>query len=68
MAEDGGGQVNVAHRVNKVVVRNVGGGVAAASAEQTAPIVQGRAKGHDADDARDGPGAGGDVSHGGPGE
>jgi hypothetical protein len=36
----GGGHVNVAGRVNKVVVRNVGGGAAAASAEQTAPIVQ----------------------------
>jgi hypothetical protein len=35
-----GGQVNVSHRVNKVVVRNVGGGSSAASAEQTAPIVQ----------------------------
>ncbi|MDQ6617899.1 MAG: hypothetical protein M3083_24940 [Actinomycetota bacterium] len=36
-----GGQVNVARRVNKVIVRNVGGGTAQASAEQTAPIVQG---------------------------
>jgi hypothetical protein len=35
-----GGRINVARRVNTVVVRNVGGGAAAASAEQTAPIVQ----------------------------
>ena len=39
-AAHGGGRVNVASRVNKVVVRNVGGGTAEASAEQTAPIVQ----------------------------
>ena len=37
----GGGHVNVSQRVNAVVVRNVGGGgIAAASSEQTAPIVQ----------------------------
>lgn len=34
-------RMNVAGRVNAVVVRNVGGGSAAASAEQTAPIFQG---------------------------
>ena len=37
---DEGGQVNVARRVNAVVVRNVGAGTAAAASEQTAPIVQ----------------------------
>ncbi|HEX3425011.1 MAG TPA: hypothetical protein VHT30_02700 [Acidimicrobiales bacterium] len=36
----GGGRINVATRVNQVVVRNVGGGEAAAHAEQNAPIVQ----------------------------
>jgi len=34
-------RVNVAGRVNAVIVRNVGGGTAAASAEQTTPIFQG---------------------------
>ena len=36
----GGGRVNVSRRVNAVIVRNVGGGTAAAASEQTAPIVQ----------------------------
>jgi hypothetical protein len=38
-----GARINVVSRVNKVVVRNVGGpsgGRAAATAEQSAPIVQ----------------------------
>lgn len=35
-----GGRINVTGRVNKVIVRNVGGGAAAATADQQAPIVQ----------------------------
>jgi hypothetical protein len=34
------GRINISTRVNRVVVRNVGGGHNSASAEQTAPIVQ----------------------------
>lgn len=34
------GRVNVVRRVNSVVVGNVGGGSAEATAEQSAPIVQ----------------------------
>jgi hypothetical protein len=36
----GGARINIASRVNRVVVDNVGGGHGAASAEQNAPIVQ----------------------------
>jgi hypothetical protein len=38
--EEGGTRINITRRVNRVVVRNIGGGHSAASAEQTAPIVQ----------------------------
>jgi hypothetical protein len=37
---EGGTRINFTSRVNRVVVRNVGGGHSSASAEQTAPIVQ----------------------------
>jgi hypothetical protein len=35
-----GSRINVTSRVNRVIVRNVGGGDSAASAEQSAPIIQ----------------------------
>lgn len=40
-ATQGGSRVNVTGRLNEVIVSNVGdGGTAAASADQTAPIIQ----------------------------
>jgi hypothetical protein len=47
---DGGARINISSRVNRVVVRNVGGGHSAASAEQTAPIVQEPPASHDPQD------------------
>lgn len=43
----GGGRINIAARVNQVVVRNTGGGHTSAHAEQTAPIVQEPSSVHD---------------------
>lgn len=51
----GGGRVNVATRLNRVVVSNTGGGQAHAHAQQTAPIVQQPSSAGDAASCHDGP-------------